>query len=88
MLLSRVLTAEEATFLGIVTTAGVVLSLLLLFTGMVTIHQFSVRQAIFALIMTVAAMVFIAFLAVLFLSVVAAMLSYIRGVYIELQLRR
>ena len=64
------------------------LSLLLLFSGMVTIHQFSVRQALFALIMTVAAMVFIAFLAVLFLSIVDDMISYVRGVYVELQLRR
>ena len=55
---------------------------------MVTIHQFSVRQAVFALFMTVAAMVFIAFLAVLFLSIVDDMLSYIRGIAVELQLRR
>lgn len=88
VLLSRVLVAEEGTFIGIVTTLGVVLSLLLLFSGMVTIHQFSVRQALFALIMTVAAMVFIAFLAVLFLSIVDDMISYVRGVYVELQLRR
>lgn len=88
VLLSRVLVAEEGTFIGIVTTLGLVLALLLLFSGMVTIHQFSVRQAVFALIMTVAAMVFIAFLAVLFLSIVDDMLSYIKGIYVELQLRR
>ena len=88
VLLSRILTAEEATFVNILATVGVILSLLLLFSGMVTIHQFSVRQAVFVLFMTVAAMVFIAFLAVLFLSIVDDMLSYIRGIAVELQLRR
>ena len=88
VLLSRVLVAEEATFISMLSAIGVVLSLMLLFSGMVTIHQFSVRKAIFALIMTVAAMVFIAFLAVLFLSIVDDMLSYIRGICVELQLRR
>lgn len=82
------LVAEEATFISMLSAIGVVLSLMLLFSGMVTIHQFSVRKAIFALIMTVAAMVFIAFLAVLFLSIVDDMLSYIRGICVELQLRR
>lgn len=88
VLLSRVLVAEEATFISMLSAIGVVLSLMLLFSGMVTIHQFSVRKAIFALIMTVAAMVFIAFLAILFLSIVDDMLSYIRGICVELQLRR
>lgn len=88
VLLSRVLSADEQTFITIIASVGVIIALLLLFSGMVTVHQFTVLKAIFALIMTIAAMVFIAFLAVLFLTVVDDMLSYIRGIYVELQLRR
>lgn len=88
VLLSRVLTADEQTFITIIASLGLIISLILLFSGMVTVHQFSVGKAIFALILTVAAMAFIAFLAVLFLSIVDDMISYIRGIYVELQLRR
>ena len=54
---------------------------------MVTVHQFTVKKALFALVVTVAAMVFIAFLAVMFLSIVNQLINFIQGVIVELELR-
>lgn len=87
VILSRVLVADEATFISIVANIGIFFTALLIFIGMLTIHQFSVRQSLFALVLTVAAMVFIAFLTVLFLSVLNQMISYFKGIIVELELR-
>ncbi len=87
VLLSRLLTADESAFLGLVMNIGLVIAALLLFSGMVTVHQFTVFKAILSLILTVAAMVFIAFLSILFLSCIDQLINYIKGIIVELKLR-
>ncbi len=87
VLLSQFLTADESAFLGLILNIGLVISGLLLFCGMVTVHQFTVSKSILSLILTVAAMAFIAFLSVLFLSCIDQLINYIKGVIVELKLR-
>lgn len=87
VLLSNVITADEATFMYLIVNIGLFFTGLLLFTGMVTVHQFTVKKSILALILTIAAMAFIAFLAVMFMSIVNDLINFIKGVIVELELR-
>ena len=84
---SRVASADETTLLSILSGIGLVYSALLLFFGILTVHQFSVRRNVFAIILTVAGMVFIAFLALLFASILDNIIRYISGIVTEIQLR-
>ena len=87
VLLSNVITADEATFMYLIVNIGLFFTGLLLFTGMVTVHQFTVKKSILALILTIAAMAFIAYLAVMFMSIVNDLINFIKGVIVELELR-
>ncbi len=87
VLLSNVIAADEATFMYLIVNIGLFFTGLLLFTGMVTVHQFTVKKSILALILTIAAMAFIAFLAVMFMSIVNDLINFIKGVIVELELR-
>ena len=87
ILLSNVLTQSDSSFLSMIQTVGLVISFFLFFTGMVTVHQFTVKKAIGALILTVAFMAFIAFLSTLFLNVFNRLIQFIAGLVTELRLR-
>lgn len=87
VLLSLWATEGEQTFLSIITSIGMVITALLLFTGIMTVHQFTVRRTIFSIILTVAGMVFIVFLAVLFASILDQLIGYIQSLMTEIQLR-
>ena len=50
-------------------------------------HQFTVKKAIGALILTVAFMAFIAFLSTLFLNVLNRLINFIASLITELRLR-
>jgi len=86
-LLSNVLTQSDASFLSMIQIVGLALSFLLFFTGMITVHQFTVKKAIGALLLTVAFMAFIAFLATLFLNVINRLINFIASLITELRLR-
>ncbi|MEG0570210.1 MAG: YIP1 family protein [Oscillospiraceae bacterium] len=87
VILSRWLAQDEQTFLSIIMYIGVFLTGLLLFMGMLTIHQFTVLRTVFALILTLIGMVFIVFLALLFASVMDQLIGYITSVITEIKLR-
>lgn len=84
---SRFLSLEEQTFLGILTGIGMLFTALLLFNGIMTVHQFTVSKTIFSLVLTVLGMVFIVFLVLLFAGVFDGLLVYISGLITEIQLR-
>ena len=84
---SRFLSMEEQTFLGILTGIGLVFTALLLFSGIMTVHQFTVSKTILSLILTLLGMAFIVFLALLFAGVFDQLLVYISGIITEIQLR-
>ncbi len=66
---SRFLSMEEATFLQLVIGIGLVFTALLLFSGIMTVHQFTVTKTVFSIILTILGMVFIVFLALLLAGV-------------------
>lgn len=77
----------RSTFIGIVTGLGVAFTALLLFCGILTVHQFTVTKNVFSIILTVAGMAFIVFLALLFASIFDKLFSYVAGIFTEIQLR-
>ncbi len=87
VLMSRFMTQDESTFIGIVTGIGLAFTALLLFCGILTIHQFTVAKNVFSILLTVAGMAFIVFLVLLFASIFDQLFSYVAGIFTEIQLR-
>ena len=87
VILSLFLTQQEQTFLGIVSGIGIAFTALLLFTGIMSIHQFTVSKTLFSVLLTVLGMAFILFLVLLFASMFDQMVVYISGIITEVMLR-
>ncbi len=87
VILSLFLTQQEQTFLEIISGIGLAFTALLLFTGIMSIHQFTVSKTLFAILLTVLGMAFILFLILLFASMFDQMVVYINGIITEVKLR-
>ena len=87
MLLSNAVIANEVDFVNMIYGIGVVWTGLLLFTGNLTIHQFTAGKTIFTLVVTGFGMVFMVFLALLFGSIVDQLLGFLMGLVTEIRLR-
>ena len=86
-LMSTVVIENEIDFVNMVFGIGMIWSGLLLFAGILTIHQFTVKKTLFTLIITAVGMVFIVFLALLFGSIIDRLISFITGLVTEIRLR-
>ncbi|HAL74293.1 MAG TPA: YIP1 family protein [Clostridiales bacterium] len=86
-LLSNVVIENEIDFVNMVFGIGAVWSAFLIFTGILTIHQFTVKKTLFTLIITGFGMVFIVFLALLFGSIIDKLIGFISGLVTEIRLR-
>jgi len=86
-LLSNAVIQNEVDFVYMVFGVGYVWSGFLLFCGVATIHQFTVRKTIFTIIITILGMFFIVFLALLFGSIIDKMVNFITGLITEIGLR-
>ena len=71
---SNVLTLDEGAFLIAVEIIGIVWSGVLIFTGFMTIHQFSFGKTVLSIIMT---------LAVLFVGLLQQVISFFKSVWSE-----
>ena len=88
LLLSHMLTKNEAVFLGIVSAIGLLWSAGLLFAGMMTIHQYSVGKTLLSFVVTLAGMLIIVFLAVLLFTLFMQVLTFVESVAWEVSVRR
>ena len=80
---SNVLTLDEGAFLAAVEILGIVWSGVLIFTGFMTIHQFSFGKTVLSIIMTVIGIAIIIFLAVLFVGLLQQVISFFKSVWSE-----
>lgn len=87
LLLTNVLTAEEASFVGIVSTVGLLWSAFLLLGGLYSIHQFTFGQTLLSVVATVIGMGVIMLLMVLFYTLLSQATGWIQSVILELSLR-
>jgi hypothetical protein len=85
--LSNVVIQNEVDFVNMIFGIGTVWSGFLIFCGIATIHQFTVKKTIFAIIITILGMFFIVFLAMLFGSIIDKMISFVTGLITEIELR-
>lgn len=88
LLLTNILTTNEATIVSLVTVIGIGWTAILLFMGTMTTHQYSGLRAFLSIIVILVGMLIIIFIAVLFFYLVQEIWNFIYTIYRELELRR
>lgn len=86
-LLSRVLVQEEGMFLGYMTTIAMVWSAVLMYIGLLTIHDYGAVKTLQSVALTFAAMGIVIFLAVLFYTLFQQVYVFIYTIYNEMLFR-
>ena len=87
IILSNCLTRDEYMFLNFVTYLTVGYSILLLFSGMKTVHQYNFWQTILSMLFTIIAMVIIIILTLLLVSLFQQVYLFVYAIYTELLYR-
>ena len=85
--LTNVLVPSESVFIELITIIGLLWSIALLLVGMLTIHEFSFGKTVWSLILTLAGMVAMVFLAVLLFSLMRQVYSFVASVWKEIEFR-
>lgn len=85
--LSHVLTAEEAMLYGILDVVCIIWTLMLIFLGMMTIHDYSLGKSILTAVLTLLGMCIILFILLLLISLMQQIFMYFYGIYKELIFR-
>lgn len=85
--LSNVISLQETTFYYFSNSVAVIWFIFLLFVANMTVHQFTPSKTIGIIILTVVAMGFMAFIGLLFFSLVQQIIAFISVIYQELVMR-
>lgn len=85
--LTHILTNDESILISIITTIGIIWSAVVLFVGLLTIHEYSVGKAIFSVFLTVIGMMIILLLIVLFYTLIGQTVSFIQSLIQEYTLQ-
>ncbi|MGN7456882.1 Yip1 family protein [Paenibacillus pasadenensis] len=85
--LSNVISLQEVPFYRFSTSVALLWSAFLLFVGNMTVHQYSPMKTIGMIILTLVAMGFMAFLCLLFFSLIQQIVSFVSIIYQEIALR-
>lgn len=87
VLLSHILIQDEAVFMQAIRIIGVGWSVILLFSAIKSVHQYSFGKTVFAIILTIVAMMIMLFLLVLFMSLIQQVYIFISTIYTEISYR-
>ncbi|GIP27560.1 hypothetical protein J23TS9_26900 [Paenibacillus sp. J23TS9] len=87
MLYSNVITADESSFYYLLNTIAMIWFVWLLFTGTMTVHQYSAGKTIVTMLLTLVVMGIIIFLGVLFFSMLQQMINFVSSIYKEISFR-
>lgn len=85
--LSNFISAEETTFYFFSNTFSVLWFVFLLFIGNMTVHQFTPIKTIVTMLLTLVAIGFMAFLCMLFFSLIQQFISFVSVIYQEIVMR-
>ena len=85
--MSHILIQDEIVFIQAVRIIGVGWTIILLFSAIRSVHQYSFGKTVFAIVLTIAAMLIMLFLLVLFMSLVQQVWVFISTIYTELTYR-
>ncbi|MFP4660888.1 MAG: YIP1 family protein [Halanaerobiales bacterium] len=84
---SNFITLEEGAFYYVLTVVALVWAAYLLFFGIMVTHRFEMKKNFFTILITIAGMVFIIFLSVLFFNLVEQVYTFVSEIYHEIVLR-
>ena len=87
VVLSHILIRDEAVFMQVTELIGTCWTVILLFSAIKTVHQYSFGKTVLAVLLTIAAMLIMLFLLVLFMSLIQQVYIFISTVYTELSYR-
>ena len=87
VLLSHILIQDEAVFMQAIRIIGVGWSVILLFSAIKSVHQYSFGKTVFAIILTIVAMLIMLFLLVLFMSLIQQVYIFISTIYTGISYR-
>ncbi|MNJ54762.1 Yip1 domain protein [compost metagenome] len=85
--LSNVISMQETTFYYYSSSFAILWSMYLLFVGNMTVHQFTPSKTIGTILLSLVAMGFMAFLCLLFFSLIQQIVSFISVIYQEIVMR-
>jgi hypothetical protein len=86
-LMSNILTADEAGFVTLFIYVAYIWTAFLLFTGIMTAHEYSLGQNILSIIFTLVGMIVIIFLAFLLINLGGRIASFVSSLVNEIGLR-
>ncbi|MEJ6949729.1 YIP1 family protein [Natronospora cellulosivora (SeqCode)] len=86
-IISNFITMEEGAFIFIFSSIAVLWSLLLLFFGTMTTHQYETGKNFFLTILIIAGIIFSLFIGILFFNLSEQVIQFIRDIYTELFIR-
>lgn len=87
ILASNILVLEEASFYNLIEAIAYVWSGFLLFSGIMTVHQYTVKKTVLTVIIAIVGMIAIAFLILLFFALIQQLINFIFVFYKEFSLR-
>lgn len=87
ILVSRIIVFEESKLYSALGMISIAWSIFLMFTGLITIHQYTVKKTILTIIIAIIGMVAMLFLFLLFFALMQQMLNFLYIAYIELTQR-
>lgn len=85
--LSNVISMQETTFYYFCNSFAALWSMYLLFVGNMTVHQFTPAKTVLTILLTLVAIGFMAFLCLLFFSLIQQIVSFVTIIYQEITLR-
>ncbi|MBQ8961350.1 MAG: YIP1 family protein [Ruminococcus sp.] len=87
VILSHFLIQDEVVFIQAIRIIGTGWSVILLFSAIKSVHQYSFGKTVFAIVLTIAAMLIMLFLLVLFMSLVQQVYIFLSTIYTEISYR-